>query len=619
MYPTRRGQSEVLGAVLILGITMAVVGSTVAIGSVAFADSRSTAELQKAEIGMTQVDSAVSLVAHGDATSRHVDPGLGGPARTTDDGVMTIEVEPEDDPANATEIDVEMNALVYEHDGTTVAYQGGGVWRSDGDHSRMVSPPEFHYRGETLTLPLVTLSSGDRLENGFRVRSSGPPDRRFPTEDAGNPLVGGNVTITVESTYAGAWEEFFETRTEAEVTRVDDDEVEASLPTKRDGSEVTESAVGLNVDTSFVIDGVHYLFAEAYDSRDGPPSESAREGVVVHSADEIDGTATGQLDQLTVRGDLLTSGDLRPNERAIDRAGNISVTGELMEYATVERPPDLSGEIDRRHATIDDAGPNDPDTYDVSLSDGASKRIDGHASIPDDAVVENATLELVADGETYVDFGGDLTVTGDGGPAEVVVDTDTAADELHLRLDGDLDVDADDAPATITVAGDGELYVYGDGDVEFEAEEATAGVHVTGDDATVQWYHRGGDVSLNADEGAAPVEIGTVDDARTADRFWLVTSSDDVALTGDDENEDAAVYVNGVLYATDGGDANLEIDGLATVDGALVADDADLNDAELTLRYDEAIGSGLDPFADRRISTVNHLHVSVQDVTVDDD
>lgn len=615
---THRGQSEVLGAVLILGITMAVVGSTVAVGSVAFADSRSTAELQKAETGMTQVDSTVSLVAHGDATSRRVDPGLNGGARTVEDGVMTIEIEPEDDPENATEIEVEMNALVYEHDGSTVAYQGGGVWRSDGERSHMASPPEFHYRGETLTLPLVKLSAGDRLEDDVRVRSDEQPDRKFPTDDRGNPLVGGNVTITVESTYAEAWGEFFETRTETEVTRVDDDEVMVRLPTKRDGSEVTESTTGLNVDTSLVIHDVHWLFAEAYDSRDGPPSESAREGVVVHSVDDIDGTATGQLDQLTVRGDLITSGEIRPDEEAIDSAGDINVTGELDGHAAVGSPPDLSGEIDGRHAAFDEASPDDPETYDVSLSDGESKTIDGDASIPDDAVVEDSTLEFVADGETSVEVDGDLSVTGDDGPAEVVLNTDTETDELHVRIDGELDVDADDAPATITVAGDGELFLYGDGDVEFAADEATAGMHVTGDDATVQWFHRGGDVAFEAEGGSEPVEVGAVDDARAADRFWFVTSADDVDLAGDDETEDAAVYFNGVLYATDGGDADLEVDGFATVDGAIVADDTDLGDAELTLRYDEAIGSGLDPFEDRQISTINHLHVSVQAVTVDD-
>ncbi len=55
-------------------------------------------------------------------------------------------------------------------DETRLAYQGGGVWRANGDGtSVMVSPPEFHYRDATLTLPLVTVSGSGAIRDGASI------------------------------------------------------------------------------------------------------------------------------------------------------------------------------------------------------------------------------------------------------------------------------------------------------------------------------------------------------------------------------------------------------------------------------------------------------------------
>ena len=609
MSGVSRGQSEVLGVVLLLGMTAIVVGSTVAIGSVALSDTQSTAELQKADAAMTQVDSKASLVAHGDSTSRNVRLGTDGGVSVVDDGEMRIDVEFDDDGPD--EINVSLRTVVYEHDGTTVAYQGGGVWRSDGAGSEMVSPPEFHYRGETLTLPLVTLSGDGHVGDDLRLSAEGEPDRVFPTENHSNPLVGGNVTITVESEYHEAWGRFFEERTDAEVSEVGENEVAVELPTTADGSAVSESVVGMNTRTAIDLAEVDRLFAEAYDSSDGPPDDSAREGIRVHATDGVDGTSTGQIEEIVIRGDLLTAGAMTPDEQGVESAGDLNVTGEVLENEPIPEIQDMSGEIGVRHDTFDEAKPESFDKKIEGFDDDTN--VTESTLVKGDALLEGGTATLQANEETYVEIEEDLAVRGANESAELVVDTNQETDELHLSV-GDVDVVGGEHPAEITVEGDGTLYVYSDGDVTFDGTDAAARMTVT-DDAHVRWFHQGGTVEVaSGDEAAETGELLVADD-RDASQLWFVTSSDDVRATGGGE----PAYLNGVVYAANGGDATVTVDGLATVDGALVADDNDLSTANLTLRYDEALGSGDvdDPFEGQRISTINHLHVSIQEVIVE--
>ena len=137
MFGGERAQSEVLGTVLLLGLTVTVVGSTVALGGAALDDSQTRADLQRAEGAMTQLDSKTSLVAHGESPSQRASIGSNRGRVSIDDdaGRMRIEAETSEGSANET---VTPGAVVYERDGETVAYQGGGVWRSGGGGARMV-------------------------------------------------------------------------------------------------------------------------------------------------------------------------------------------------------------------------------------------------------------------------------------------------------------------------------------------------------------------------------------------------------------------------------------------------------------------------------------------------
>jgi len=150
---------------------------------------------------------------------------------------------------NETIYNASMGMVSYRNGDTEVGYQGGGVWERRGNGSAMRSPPEFNYRGATLTLPVIHVNSDDASSGRTTavVRQSNESEQVYPNEttdstedwsDQGapygdnttyaNPVTSGNITVTVQSRFYQGWAEFFRTRTAGTVT-VDHDRQQASV------------------------------------------------------------------------------------------------------------------------------------------------------------------------------------------------------------------------------------------------------------------------------------------------------------------------------------------------------------------------------------------------------
>ncbi|WP_256403538.1 DUF7289 family protein [Halorubrum salinum] len=218
-----RGQSEVIGVVLLLGITIAAVTATVATGSVALGLITDEAQSASVENGMSQLSSQSSLVALGETDARRFDLGSvdGGQLRLDEDaGHVTVRVENGTD-GDTTVYDGPIGTLEYVGSDRTVALQGGGVWTVSNGYGRMVSPPEYHYRGTTLTFPIVRLNGTEQTpQSGTGVVRRVPGDSDNVTETA-NPLENGTVVVEVQSDYYEGWYEFFTQRADGSVTKYD--------------------------------------------------------------------------------------------------------------------------------------------------------------------------------------------------------------------------------------------------------------------------------------------------------------------------------------------------------------------------------------------------------------
>ena len=229
-----RGQTETIGVVLILAMTL--IGATIALafGASALDEARLSSQEEGIQHALTQLDSRAAMVALGDSQVQHVPLGAAGAGSyrvDPDAGWIRIEHSDYNTTSGADEVlyNESLGALVYEHRDVLIAYQGGGVWRAQGPNSTMVSPPEFHYQSATLTFPVIRLS-GDSSTSGAgvtaKVRNLQSADRIYPSNNLNysdgspyaNPIREGNVTITVKSDYWEAWATYFDTRTDGVIT-----------------------------------------------------------------------------------------------------------------------------------------------------------------------------------------------------------------------------------------------------------------------------------------------------------------------------------------------------------------------------------------------------------------
>ena len=251
---SERGQTETLGVVLLLAVTVAGTGLILGYGGSTLEDTRSSAEVRQAELAMTVFDSRAAKVALGDSDVQTVDFGgtTGTIGAKPGNGQITIKHVDYDGNGNDEIIyQNSLGSLVYENGDTKLVYQGGGVWRQDESGGvSMVSPPEFHYRGSTLTLPLIRVTGPSGGAEGSKVRltSGGDLEHVFPDADEryddgvdddddgdahddepadmayANPSEHGRIKIFVESEYYEGWADYFRERTNAVVNAYDGNE-----------------------------------------------------------------------------------------------------------------------------------------------------------------------------------------------------------------------------------------------------------------------------------------------------------------------------------------------------------------------------------------------------------
>jgi len=240
-----RGQVGPLGIVLLVGIVVLGTVAIVSSGAPALSSTRRTAELQQVQQAMTQFDARESMVALGGATVQSVALGTttyGAYAVEPDAGwISVVHHDYDEHGANETIYNGSLGALVYRSGDTTIAMQGGGVWRSDGAGSVMISPPEFHYQAETLVLPIVGIHGGDSVQGSATavVRTERSTIRVYPNRSTAhvtgpgapydptpalhtwlpyqNPIQGGSVWVTVHSQFYRAWGRYLAARTEGTV------------------------------------------------------------------------------------------------------------------------------------------------------------------------------------------------------------------------------------------------------------------------------------------------------------------------------------------------------------------------------------------------------------------
>jgi hypothetical protein len=571
-----RAQSETIGVVLILGMVILGMTAVIGFGSQALDATEQRSEIASAEHAMTQLDSEVSLVGFNSSSSQRVDLGIqgtGGTARANDtSGHITID-KTDGSGTTTTLLDTDLGAVVYENEDATIAYQGGGVWKRTGGGSTMVSPPEFHYRDTTLTLPLIVVNGSGRL--GSRVQVSPGPSRPvFPVDGVpskSNPLVGESINVTITSAYYEAWGRFFEERTGGNTTY---DRATRTVTVTLVAPEIRPPIANGVVSTSpgkrLDIDGKHGdVGIDTYDSSSGDYAATGGSGGTIVTSggvkikhgklkgNLVSGSGEVRLEKdSTITGDLAYGGTLSSKKGSPSSHVGDTITAD---GSTSEIAP-IGGFIDQKQSAIESNNDND----DTSAIDDQ-----GDSDPTNDELDDSQTSWTLTNGKYYFEkidlkSGETLTLDNTGGPIEIYVEKDVKLDDATLEV-------LDETGGTVRIY------------VERKKIEFTKGSTMTvpEDDATKLWLYSGQHTDVKI-EGASTTVVGAI-----------------YAPSGDAHHGKVDIRKEAELY------------------GAVVGGDTKLKEGA-EIHYDEALGSAapIPPGSD--VPLLKYLHATVNTVNVTD-
>lgn len=587
-----RGQSSSIALILVIGMVLASTTIIVALGAVAVDDSRSQLGSGSAENAMTQLDSQASLVALGRSNVQTVSFGSQDGTYSVDEnaGWMNVTIDGE---SGTSEINERMGSIAYATDnGESVVYQGGGVWRSDGSgNSVMVSPPEFHYREATLTLPLVTINDAEQINDDIII-SRNDTTQHYPNQSNGyvNPLQSGSVSITVQSEYYEAWGSYFETRTGGEVTYNDpENQVTIDLVVNVQQTTATEALGGLSSGT-LTVAGNGGL--PCGDSGNGKfYTDSYNSSLSEDYCTQYSNGNTGSSGNVTFGGDVDYQGNANFNGD-IRSGGTVNITGNA----------DINGDI----------------YYTGNFNSGGSssyndeEQISGVRTQPaiNDVVASNA--QRITDDNDNDDANDDSSydaITGSSNP-EVNFVSDTAeinnAGEYHLHrleigssetltldtADGDITVVVDeyvDIEGTLDVDGDNRVNIY------------VRDMNNNGDSVSYDEGDR--NVGLRVNDGA----VTTNDHNSTQLRFY---GNNTLNSSVEDSN------VTGVIWTPVGsnGPGGFRI-GHGDLYGAVVSGDVVI-DTKGRIHYDEALREEQIVSSDETVTRITYIHFSTNAINI---
>jgi hypothetical protein len=220
--------SEVVGYIMLLGIIVTSVGLVSMLAIPMIEDLKEDAYLKNMEQGFTVLDSKASLVALGKSPSQLVQMYCQkGDITVYDQNTSHITVTYTEFNNSYEIYNQSLGTIQYQLGENKIAFEGGGVFRKypgDGDPVT-ITPPEFQYNGETLTLPIIKVEGnqsigGSGIINIYLV-SNNTPNVLFPNQDLNytNPLtVGKTINVVIKSDYYMGWANYIEERTDAEVS-----------------------------------------------------------------------------------------------------------------------------------------------------------------------------------------------------------------------------------------------------------------------------------------------------------------------------------------------------------------------------------------------------------------
>ena len=210
-----RAVSEVLGFVLVFGLIFGSVGLLYMVGFSSITDYQEGEQMRNANQAFEAIAENFNDLQRNDgveARSSEISHRGGMPSVDEETTNVTISVE-DNSGGEVVNETVQLGALTYSFKGTTIAYEGGGVFRERDGGSVTIKEPLLKCREDANGETVAIVSLTKVLDGGVSLQDS--PTQEIRAKRGGSEVLhtGGlnDLEITVEdSPYEDAWDRLTE-------------------------------------------------------------------------------------------------------------------------------------------------------------------------------------------------------------------------------------------------------------------------------------------------------------------------------------------------------------------------------------------------------------------------
>ncbi len=348
-----RGQAHVLGLVLLIGAVAVASVGIIMLGSSGLETQQTTIEAEYAEQSLLEFAHSAETTAttgHGPSDVSFGPFDHGHVAMRDDAGRVTI-TRVNSSGSDEVLYDEPLGTLAYGNEDTEIAYQGGGVWRTDGAGAVMVSAPGIEYRDGTLTFPLVQLG-GDRVGGNVvdgTVRQAATPTQIALDDRSGHDR--GSVTGNARAR-SGSIDEWMVSGTVSHENYdypSADEEIDRALEACDEFKELDEDVTEQGVHCTDEIDSGHH-----FDTSNGDIAVVVRKSFDLSGSDSISVTGNNDLtiyagEDLDVKGSAVIGNASDPSQTQL-----VFSSGSTVE--TVSGSPEINALLYAPESTVDIKG-----------------------------------------------------------------------------------------------------------------------------------------------------------------------------------------------------------------------------------------------------------------------
>ncbi len=224
-----KGVSEITGWLLMFAIITLSATVVFTVSYPYISDRIEESRIKIAEIQMTLLDYVSSKSSLGESPSQDINFNLLGGTLTFESGGNRFQIigvfnEGEKEIYNSS-----IGRAVFRIGDVIIGYEGGGVWEKRDNTTIMLSPPEFHYRIDTLTYPIIKIGSNFSVSGNGMVTLNvkrGGFHIIYPNETRDkkfiNPLKCNYILVKIKSDFWDGWKKYFEERSDARVRNIDE-------------------------------------------------------------------------------------------------------------------------------------------------------------------------------------------------------------------------------------------------------------------------------------------------------------------------------------------------------------------------------------------------------------